>query len=375
MESQHRLIKRFCDTWDLDKDIVQQVRNLPRDVCTEVIATFDPPSGTRNVNARLRSFLRSKLGGNMIQLADSAGTRSESRFWNRSEQLAVGYGRHYVAGDDYEEEEDDTWYDEGADDWWHHWNSKWDMRAGSKTGSKGGGGGGIRRGMSDRRDWDYDNHDDWGEYRWDGDDGSGGYKGTSHGKGYSGKGGGMSLAIGSNPLDGNLQQRRWGKAGEALTPSSMEPDPEEAAHRLPESLYEEVLYPTGRRSQQRDRDARRPPQSYDGQSMERPQLRNRMAQQQQQGRRGRGNGGNALGAFTGDAYLPVGAIGAPIGAGGTGDGLPASGGGRPPPRKAPPGLAGRGSGRGGLGAGKRYGMESSLASLPNGPSLGAAVGS
>merc|ERR1719215_74339 len=106
--------------------------------------------------------------------------------------------------------------------------------------------------------------------------------------------------------------------------------------------------------------------------MERPPLRNRGAQQQRQqarGGQGRGASSSDLGA---QRDGNSGAIGAPIGAGHS---LPSSGGGgRPPARKAPPGLPGRGSVRGGRGARRRHAMESSVASLPDGPSLGA-VGS
>lgn len=55
-------IRVFASRWSLDQGATDMLYQLPEDVCEDILMNFTPAEDTRNVNARLRSFVKSKLG-------------------------------------------------------------------------------------------------------------------------------------------------------------------------------------------------------------------------------------------------------------------------------------------------------------------------
>jgi len=62
------IVRQFADVWSLDEASVQMLLELPIEVCTSVIANFNPPPDTQNVNGKLHAFARGALqkGGHPV---------------------------------------------------------------------------------------------------------------------------------------------------------------------------------------------------------------------------------------------------------------------------------------------------------------------
>lgn len=54
-------LQQFAQTWSLDESAVLMLRKLPPDICAGVLADFNPPAETQNVNAKLSAFVRGRM--------------------------------------------------------------------------------------------------------------------------------------------------------------------------------------------------------------------------------------------------------------------------------------------------------------------------
>jgi len=54
-------IRRFAERWSLDSEAQQLLRQIPPEVCSGVLASFNPTEATQNVNAKLRAFVRMRM--------------------------------------------------------------------------------------------------------------------------------------------------------------------------------------------------------------------------------------------------------------------------------------------------------------------------
>jgi len=80
-------IRKFVEKWSLDSGSQDLLSTLPEGVLREVVGTFDPPPDTRNMNAKLKTFVRSKgAAGGPPQQA------SVSRSLDRLGQFAQTWG-------------------------------------------------------------------------------------------------------------------------------------------------------------------------------------------------------------------------------------------------------------------------------------------
>lgn len=55
------VLRHFSERWSLDAQALDELARLPPDTCAEVVTNFNPPSGTRNVNAVLRAYAQRRL--------------------------------------------------------------------------------------------------------------------------------------------------------------------------------------------------------------------------------------------------------------------------------------------------------------------------
>lgn len=70
------VLVRFGERWGVDLQSLEELSQLPPDVCAQVVTNFNPPSGTRDMNARLRAFIRTQNVRGQRQLPLGSGSET-----------------------------------------------------------------------------------------------------------------------------------------------------------------------------------------------------------------------------------------------------------------------------------------------------------